>query len=102
MPNVQLAGPLLEGDAMSEHAHPAPPMDTGEPMIDARQSAVSLCLPYYWFADRTMRAKHRIPHYLLGGLVRFRQSELAAWAASQSAPKGRQTPPVETAEDGAA
>ena len=61
-----------------------------------------LSLPYYWFADRTMRAKHRIPHYLLGGLVRFRLSELAAWAASQSAPKGRHTPPVEAAEDGAA
>ena len=39
-----------------------------EPMIDAKQAAASLSLPYYWFADQTMRSKYRIPHYLLGGL----------------------------------
>lgn len=50
-----------------------------EPMIDARQSAVALRLPYYWFADPKMRAKYRIPHYLLGGLVRFRLSEIEVW-----------------------
>lgn len=53
----------------------------GEPMIDAKQAAASLRLPYYWFADPMMRAKHRIPHYLLGGLVRYRPSELQVWAS---------------------
>lgn len=58
------------------------PGDTGaEAMIDARQASTALRLPYYWFADRTMRAAKRIPHYLLGGLVRYRLSELEAWAA---------------------
>jgi len=42
-----------------------------EPMIDAKQAAASLRLPYYWFADPAMRSKYRIPHYLLGGLVRY-------------------------------
>jgi hypothetical protein len=35
-----------------------------------------------------MRSKYRIPHYLLGGLVRYRMSELSAWAASSRAPQG--------------
>ena len=59
-----------------------------EPMIDAKQAAAALRLPYYWFADQTMRSKYRIPHYLLGGLVRYRMSELSAWAASSRAPQG--------------
>lgn len=56
-----------------------------EPMIDAKQAAASLRLPYYWFADPAMRNKYRIPHYLLGGLVRYRLSELSAWAACSTA-----------------
>ena len=58
-------------------------MDT-EPMIDAKQAACALRLPLYWFGDPKMRAKHRIPHYLLGGLVRFRMRELSTWAANGS------------------
>ncbi|MDB0573405.1 DNA-binding protein [Ralstonia solanacearum] len=54
----------------------------GEPMIDANHAAAALQLPYYWFADHTMRARFRIPHYLLGSLVRFRLSELQAWLAT--------------------
>ena len=53
---------------------------TTEPMVDAKLAAAALRLPYYWFADHNMRAKQRIPHYLLGGLVRYRLSELSAWA----------------------
>jgi hypothetical protein len=55
-----------------------------EPMIDAKQAACALRLPLYWFGDPKMRAKHRIPHYLLGGLVRFRMQELSRWAANSS------------------
>lgn len=58
---------------------------TSEGMVDARQASYALRLPYYWFSDRSMRAAKRIPHYLLGGLVRYRMSELTAWAASSSA-----------------
>ncbi|WP_055325823.1 hypothetical protein [Ralstonia solanacearum] len=53
-----------------------------EHMIDANHAAAALQLPYYWFADHTMRARFRIPHYLLGSLVRFRLSELKAWLAT--------------------
>ena len=75
---------LLEYQEMN-HEHPSPqaPADNGpELMIDAKQSSVALRLPLYWFSDPTMRAKYRIPHYLIGGLVRYRLSELHAWAAS--------------------
>ena len=57
----------------------------GEPMIDGKYAACALRLPLYWFNDPKMRAKHRIPHYLLGGLVRFRMGELGIWAAKSSA-----------------
>jgi len=85
MPDVLVARPLLENAIMNDH-------NTGvtddETMIDAKQAAAALSLPYYWFADQTMRSKYRIPHYLLGGLVRYRMSELSAWAASSKAPLG--------------
>lgn len=55
-------------------------MSTEEPMLDAREAASALRLPYYWFSDRTMRARKKIPHYVLGGLVRFRLEELTVWA----------------------
>ena len=58
---------------------------TTESMVDAKQAAAALRLPYYWFADQAMRSKYRIPHYLLGGLVRYRMSELSAWAAGSMA-----------------
>jgi hypothetical protein len=60
-------------------------MGAVEPMIDAKQAAASLRLPYYWFADPQMRSKYRIPHYAIGGLVRYRLNELSAWAAHNSA-----------------
>ena len=60
-----------------------------ESMIDAKQAAAALRLPYYWFADHAMRSKYRIPHYLMGGLVRYRLSELSAWAARTTAVQGR-------------
>lgn len=49
-------------------------------MINARQASHTLCLPYYWFSDRGMRMEKRLPHYCLGGVVRFRLSELLVWA----------------------
>lgn len=54
--------------------------DLNEAMIDARQAAAALQLPRYWFTDRKMRSRYRIPHYLMGSLVRYRTSELAVWA----------------------
>ena len=72
-----------------------------EPMIDAKQAAAALRLPYYWFADPQMRSKYKIPHYLIGGLVRYRPSELHAWATRSNAAQGRPTEgeePVEGAE----
>ena len=71
---------------MTDNTHSA----TGiEPMIDAKQAAAALRLPYYWFADPQMRSKYKIPHYLMGGLVRYRPSELSAWAARSTAAQGR-------------
>ena len=67
-----------------------------EPMIDAKQAACALRLPLYWFGDPKMRAKHRIPHYLLGGLVRFRMNELSTWAANSSAAGDSDAEPQES------
>lgn len=68
------------------------PLEQVEPMIDAKQAAAALRLPYYWFADHAMRSKYRIPHYLMGGLVRYRLSELSAWAMKSSAVLDRGEP----------
>src|SRR5574340_130635 len=86
MPNVRMAGPLLEDAIMTDNNK----SENGvEPMIDAKQAAAALRLPYYWFADHAMRTKYRIPHYLMGGLVRYRLSELSAWAARTAAVQDR-------------
>ncbi len=59
-----------------------------EPMVDAKQAACALRLPLYWFADQKLRAKYRIPHYLMGGLVRFRMGALSTWAANSRVASG--------------
>lgn len=68
-----------------------PPADlVGEAMIDARDASFALRLPYYWFSDQAMRKAKRIPHYEIGGLIRYRMSELTTWAqtaAVREAPK---------------
>ncbi|MFZ5499691.1 MAG: hypothetical protein ACOY6N_11645 [Pseudomonadota bacterium] len=74
---------------MNEHTPSQEMLTEGEPMIDAKQAAAALRLPYYWFADHAMRSKYRIPHYLMGGLVRYRLSELLAWAARSAAVQER-------------
>lgn len=53
-------------------------------MISPRQAADSLQLPRYWFANPQLRARYRIPHYLLVGLVCFRLSERIAWASQRA------------------
>jgi hypothetical protein len=86
MPDVRMARPLLEDAIMTDNNT----SENGiEPMIDAKQAAAALRLPYYWFADHAMRSKYRIPHYLMGGLVRYRLSELSAWAARSAAVQDR-------------
>lgn len=67
------------------------PQDILEPMIDGKHAACALRLPLYWFADQKLRAKYRIPHYLMGGLVRFRMTELSTWAARSNAVSGSKT-----------
>ena len=79
MPNVRLARPLLEYASMNTN--------TTETMIDGREASIALRLPYYWFRDPTARSRYRIPHYVLGGLIRYRLSELSEWAAKSSAVK---------------
>lgn len=61
-----------------------------ESMIDGREASAALRLPYYWFRDPTARSQYRIPHYVLGGLIRYRLSELSEWAATCSAVREHQ------------
>jgi hypothetical protein len=51
-------------------------------MVDAKQAAAAMRLPYYWFADPVMRQRYRIPHYQIGTLIRYRLSELSTWMAN--------------------
>jgi hypothetical protein len=98
VPDVRVARPLLENTSMTDNNTPA----TGiEPMIDAKQAAAALRLPYYWFADHAMRTKYRIPHYLMGGLVRYRLSELSAWAARSTVVQDRDTDDADVLAEGA-
>ena len=53
-------------------------------MLSPRQAAELLPLPRYWFTNPQLRTRHRIPHYLLVGLVRYRLSELIAWASQRA------------------
>ena len=79
--------------------HDTPLPHEADPMIDAKTAAAALRLPYYWFADHAMRSKYRIPHYLMGGLVRYRLSELSDWAARHAAAhRGQSTEGKESAD----
>ena len=54
-----------------------------EPMVGARHAALLLNLPPYYFTKTRSRISKRIPHYRVGQMVRFRVSELTAWATAQ-------------------
>ena len=54
-----------------------------EPMVGARHAAHLLNLPLYYFTKPRSRISKRIPHYRIGQMVRFRMSELTAWAVTQ-------------------
>ncbi|WP_009521802.1 hypothetical protein [Imbroritus primus] len=90
-----------EGEKARSDWHNNTPANAIEPMIDAKQAAAALRLPYYWFADHAMRTKYRIPHYLMGGLVRYRLSELSAWAARSAAVQGRDAQDADAPVEGA-
>jgi len=98
MPDVRVARPLLEDTSMTDTNTLT---NAIEPMIDAKQAAAALRLPYYWFADHAMRSKYRIPHYLMGGLVRYRLSELSAWATRSTAVQGRDAQDADASVEGA-
>ena len=73
-----MAGPVLENPMSDDTQF----IGDVEPMIDAKQAAAALRLPYYWFADPAMRQRYRIPHYQIGALIRYRLSELSIWMAN--------------------
>ena len=55
----------------------------GEPLIDAREAALSLNLPMYWLTHAKERQRLGLPHYRVGKLVRFKLNELVAWIDAQ-------------------
>ena len=77
MPDVQLAGPLLEASAM-KRTLPQPP--AVEPLVDARYAARALNLPLYYLTKPRSRELRQVPHYRIGRTIRFRLSELDTWA----------------------
>lgn len=79
MPDVRVAGPLLEDDMN----HTQSQVPVAEPMVGARHVARLLNLPLYYFTKPRCRISKRIPHYRIGQMVRFRMSELSAWAITQ-------------------
>ena len=95
---LRMGRALLEDQPMRKRHSQSPLPIQLEQMIDAKQAAAALCLPYYWFSDQAMRSKFRIPHYLMGSLVRFRLSELTIWANQNSAAQKR---PISLEGDGA-
>lgn len=62
-----------------------------ETMVSPRQAADLMPLPRYWFTSPQLRARYRMPHYLLVGLVRFRLSELTTWASQRAIPTGEKS-----------
>ena len=64
------------------------PAHRREPFVDAREAAYTLNLPLYYLTNAAQRAKHQVPHYRLGRMVRFRLSELEAWQQRRQTPRG--------------
>lgn len=80
MPDVRVAGPLLENNTM-KHFYSQPPVV--EPMVGAQYATQALGLPLHFLTKPRSRTSKRIPHYRVGQMVRFRMSELTTWAATQ-------------------
>lgn len=103
MPSLRVAGPLLEHtpvtprDISKTGLRRTPPAESlaespADCMVDTREAALAMRLPHYWFADQMMRDRYRIPHYRFGDLVRFRLSDLQAWALWRSRRKASSRP----------
>ena len=75
-----MARPMLEDNTM-KHFYSQPPVV--EPMVGAQHAAHALGLPLHFLTKPRSRTSKRIPHYRVGQMVRFRMSELRAWAVTQ-------------------
>ena len=80
MPDVRMAGPVLEECTMT----PSSITDVlGERLVDASEAAHCLNLPMYLLTHPKERQRLGIPHYRVGKLVRFKLQELEAWMLAQ-------------------
>lgn len=71
---------------------PYPTLSQSHQMIDAKNASAAMHLPHYWFANPLMRKRYRIPHYRLGGSVRYRHNELLTWAQRSRALSNSSSP----------
>lgn len=54
------------------------------PFISDADAARATNLPRYYFTNATKRAEMKIPHYLIGRLVRFKLEEILQWEVLQT------------------
>jgi hypothetical protein len=80
MPDVRVAGPVLEARIMTSRSHHH---SLFERLVDAQEAAHCLNVPVYLLTHPEERARLGIPHYRVGKLVRFKLQELMGWIESQ-------------------
>jgi hypothetical protein len=69
----------------SQNSSMAKPKRNNSRPLNAREVALTVRLPTYWFTNINMRQKLGIPHVHIGKVVRFNLDEVKAWARRYSA-----------------
>ena len=69
----------------SQNSSMAKPKRNNSRPLNAREVALAVRLPTYWFTNINMRQKLGIPHIHIGKVVRFNLDEVKAWARRYSA-----------------
>jgi hypothetical protein len=68
----------------SQNSSMAKPKRNNSRPLNAREVALTVRLPTYWFTNVNMRQKLGIPCVHIGKVVRFNLAEVKAWARSYS------------------
>jgi hypothetical protein len=70
--------------------------DDNEELLTARTVCLRLSIPRAWLRNQATCKVHRIPYFLIGHQLRFRQSDLRRWCDAVVVVR----PPCEDCSDG--
>ncbi len=80
---VQPTSNLVKGSSVQVDSKSAMVAQSGSGLITYSEAARATQFPKYYFTNAAKRAEMKIPHYHVGGLVRYKLDEIVEWERLQ-------------------